>query len=80
MEDDVRDIELSLLKSKISKAIRFSERYWMIYKQRSFGIATIIDLTYKKSYIEWMLKLRGFKFKYLTVKYPGKQRFVLAWL
>ena len=52
MEDDVRDIELTLLKSKISKAIRFSERYWMIYKQKSFGIATIIDLTYKKSYIE----------------------------
>ena len=52
MEDDVRDVELALLKSKISKAIRFSERYWMIYRQRSFGIATIIDLMYKKSYIE----------------------------
>ncbi len=51
-EEDVRDIELSLLKSKISKAIRFSERYWMIYKQKTFGIATIIDLSYKKSYIE----------------------------
>ncbi len=51
-EDDVRDIELSLLKSKITKAIRFSERYWMIYKEKTFGIATIIDLTYKKSYIE----------------------------
>ena len=51
-ENDVRDIELSLLKSKIIKAIRFSERYWMIYKEKTFGIATIIDLTYKKSYIE----------------------------
>lgn len=47
-----RDLELSLLKSKIIDAIRFSERYWMIYKEQTFGIATIIDLTYKKSYIE----------------------------
>ena len=50
--DDVRDIELSLLKSKIIDAIRFSERYWMIFKEGTFGIATIIDLIYKKSYIE----------------------------
>jgi hypothetical protein len=54
-ENDVRDIELFLLKSKIIKAIRFSERYWMIYKEKTFGIATIIDLTYKKSYIEILL-------------------------
>lgn len=51
-DDDVRDIELSLLKSKIIDAIRFSERYWMIFKEGTFGIATIIDLIYKKSYIE----------------------------
>jgi ABC-type Mn2+/Zn2+ transport system ATPase subunit len=51
-DDDVRDIELILLKSKIIDAIRFSERYWMIFKEGTFGIATIIDLIYKKSYIE----------------------------
>lgn len=51
-DDDVRDIELKLLKSKIIDAIRFSERYWMIFKEGTFGIATIIDLIYKKSYIE----------------------------
>ena len=51
-DDDVRDIELSLLKSKIIDVIRFSERYWMIFKEGTFGIATIIDLIYKKSYIE----------------------------
>lgn len=51
-DDDVRDIELSLLKSKIIAAIRFSEHYWMIYKEKTFGIATILDLTYKKAYIE----------------------------
>ena len=47
-----REIELAQLKAKIIDAIRFSERYWMIYKEQTFGIATIIDLTYKKSYIE----------------------------
>ena len=46
------DLELSRLKSKIIDAIRFSERYWMIYKEKTFGIATILDLTYKKAYIE----------------------------
>ncbi|MFX1443005.1 MAG: hypothetical protein ACFFHV_06285 [Promethearchaeota archaeon] len=50
-----RELELSQLKSKIINAIRFSERYWMIYKEQTFGIATIIDLTYKKSYIEVLL-------------------------
>jgi len=51
-DDDVREIELILLKSKIIDAIRFSERYWMIFKEGTFGIATIIDLIYKRSYIE----------------------------
>ncbi len=51
-DDDVRDIELILLKSKIIDAIRFSERYWMIFKEGTFGMATIIDLIYKSSYIE----------------------------
>lgn len=48
----LRNVELSRLKSKIIDAIRFSERYWLIYKENTFGIATIIDLMYKKSYIE----------------------------
>ena len=51
-DDDVREIELILLKSKIIDAIRFSERYWMIFKEGTFGIATIIDLIYKRSYVE----------------------------
>jgi ABC-type multidrug transport system ATPase subunit len=48
----LREVELSKLKSKIVDAIRFSERYWMIFREQTFGIATIIDLFYKKSYIE----------------------------
>jgi len=48
----VRYIQLSLLKSKIIDAMRFSERYWLIYKRKTFGLGTIIDLTYKKFYIE----------------------------
>lgn len=33
-------------------AIRFSSRYWMIYKENTFGIATILNLIYKKSFVE----------------------------
>lgn len=33
-------------------AIRFSSRYWMIYKDNTFGIATILNLIYKKSFVE----------------------------
>ena len=51
-EEKLREVELSNLKSKILEAIRFSERYWMIFKEQTFGIATILDLTYKKIYIE----------------------------
>ncbi len=52
---DRKESELSVLKSKIVDTIRSSEgseRYWMIYKKKTFGLATIIDLTYKKIYIE----------------------------
>jgi ABC-2 type transport system ATP-binding protein len=51
-KDRERDLELEKIKSKIIDAIRFSEHYWMIYKEKTFGIATVIDLIYKKSYIE----------------------------
>ena len=47
-----REEELDKLRLKIMEAIRFSKRYWMIYKEKTFGIATILDLIYKKSYIE----------------------------
>ncbi|MFX0134994.1 MAG: hypothetical protein ACFFDN_15240 [Candidatus Hodarchaeota archaeon] len=44
--------QLEILRLKIVDAIRFSERYWMIYRERTFGIATILDLIYKRLYIE----------------------------
>ncbi|TXT58097.1 MAG: hypothetical protein BAJALOKI2v1_440012 [Promethearchaeota archaeon] len=44
--------ELEKIRQKTIQAIRFSERYWMIYKENTFGLATILDLIYKKSYIE----------------------------
>ena len=47
-----RDEELNRLRLKIIEAIRYSEYFWMIYKERTFGIATILDLNYKKLYIE----------------------------
>jgi len=47
-----RDLELEQLRLKIMDAIRFSTRYWMIYKENTFGIATILNLIYKKSFVE----------------------------
>ncbi len=47
-----KNIELSRLRLKILDAIRFSERYWMIFKEQTFGVATILDLKYKRLYIE----------------------------
>ncbi|MFX0137191.1 MAG: hypothetical protein ACFFDN_26360, partial [Candidatus Hodarchaeota archaeon] len=47
-----RDEELELLRIKIIEAIRFSKKYWMIFKENTFGIATVLDLMYKRSYIE----------------------------
>ncbi|MHA1488699.1 MAG: hypothetical protein ACTSRI_03475 [Promethearchaeota archaeon] len=47
-----KNVELDSLRIKINEAIRFSTHYWMIFKENTFGMATIIDLIYKKSYIE----------------------------
>ena len=44
--------QLEILRQKIVDALRFSEKYWMIYRERTFGIATILDLIYKRIYIE----------------------------
>lgn len=47
-----RDIELERLRSKILDAIRFSRRFWMTYRENTFGIASILNLIYKRSFIE----------------------------
>ena len=47
-----REEELEELRQKIIKAIRFSKRFWMTYRENTFGIASIINLIYKKSFIE----------------------------
>ena len=47
-----RKEELELIREKINNTIRHSEHYWMIYKKDTFGVSTILDLDYKKSYIE----------------------------
>ncbi|MFX1268000.1 MAG: hypothetical protein ACFFAK_08570, partial [Promethearchaeota archaeon] len=44
--------ELERLRLKILDAIRFSKRFWMTYRQNTFGIASIINLVYKKSFFE----------------------------
>lgn len=47
-----RDIELERLRLKILDAVRFSKRFWMTYRENTFGIASIINLIYKKSFFE----------------------------
>jgi len=44
--------ELERLRLKILEAIRFSKRFWMTYRENTFGIASIINLIYKKSFFE----------------------------
>ncbi len=50
-----RKEELEHIREKILEAIRFSKHYWMIYQKNTFGFSTILDLNYKKSYIEVLL-------------------------
>ncbi|TFG25417.1 MAG: ABC transporter ATP-binding protein [Promethearchaeota archaeon] len=52
MSSIIKVPQLEVLRLKIVDAIRFSEKYWMIYRERTFGIATILDLIYKRLYIE----------------------------
>ncbi len=47
-----REIELERIRLKILDAVRFSKRFWMTYRENTFGIASIINLIYKKSFIE----------------------------
>ncbi len=47
-----KDKELAKLRAKISEAIRVSKKYWLIFREGTFGLATILDLTYKRSFIE----------------------------
>jgi len=47
-----RNVELERLKLKILEAIRYSKRFWMTYRENTFGIASILNLIYKKSFIE----------------------------
>lgn len=45
-------VEMEKLKKKINEVIVYSEKYWMIYKLNTFGLAGFLDLRYKRSYIE----------------------------
>ncbi len=49
---DPRTIELERLRLKILDAVRFSKRFWITYRENTFGIASILNLIYKKSFIE----------------------------
>ncbi|MFX1357984.1 MAG: hypothetical protein ACFFA8_11970, partial [Promethearchaeota archaeon] len=47
-----KNTELERLRLKILDAIRFSKRFWMTYRENTFGIASILNLIYKRSFIE----------------------------
>jgi ABC-type multidrug transport system ATPase subunit len=44
--------EKERLRSKILEAIRFSKKFWITYREDTFGIASIVNLIYKKSFFE----------------------------
>ncbi|MHA1375309.1 MAG: hypothetical protein ACTSR7_13570 [Promethearchaeota archaeon] len=44
--------ELELIREKIVDAIRSSRRFWITFREGTFGIASIIDLIYKRSFVE----------------------------
>ena len=47
-----REVELERLRLKILDAVRFSKRFWMTYREKTFGIASILNLVYKRSFFE----------------------------
>ncbi|MFX1567607.1 MAG: hypothetical protein ACFFCV_04475 [Promethearchaeota archaeon] len=47
-----RDVELERLRLKILDAVRYSKRFWMTYREKTFGIASILNLVYKRSFFE----------------------------
>jgi len=49
---DPRAIELESLRLKILDAVRFSRSFWMTYRENTFGIASILNLVYKRSFFE----------------------------
>ena len=50
--DKVRKSQLEAIRKKIINAIRFTQHYFMIFRENTFGVCRILDLEYKKSYIE----------------------------
>lgn len=44
--------EKERLRAKILDAIRFSKKFWITYREDTFGIASIVNLIYKKSFFE----------------------------
>jgi ABC-type multidrug transport system ATPase subunit len=44
--------EKEKLRAKILEAIRFSKKFWITYREDTFGIASIVNLIYKKSFFE----------------------------
>ena len=51
-KEQSRNKELGIIRAKIVEAIRYSQRFWITFREGTFGVASIINLIYKRSYIE----------------------------
>ena len=51
-KDDPRHMELQTIRAKIVEGIRYSPRFWITFREGTFGVASIINLIYKRSYLE----------------------------
>ena len=47
-----KNTELERIREKIVDAIRSSRRFWITFREGTFGIASIVNLIYKKSFVE----------------------------
>jgi len=50
--DKIRKSQVESIRRKVINAIRFTQHYFMIFRDNTFGVCRILDLEYKKSYIE----------------------------
>jgi len=51
-KESPRNKELETIRAKIVDAIRYSPRFWITFREGTFGVASIINLIYKRSYLE----------------------------
>lgn len=59
-----------LIRERVLKALTQYEKFWLIFKENTFGIAGLLDLKYKRSYIEVLFNLPNQKEPLLEISSP----------